>query len=228
MASHLLPRIVLVALLAAAAPAFAAELPGPGFEVGVRTGYAFSAGNLGAPPDGTDAPLGDYVGGQWPLWLDAGYRVLPQLYLGAYFQYGFGFINDDNLTGCRNANVDCSASDVRLGVMGRYNFAPLWLASPWLGLGVGYEWGSATFLIGSSTFDSSWSGFEIANLQAGVDFRVARRLVVAPFISFSLGQFRSVSTRTTIANITTTTDEDIAKHSIHEWIFIGARFAFMP
>jgi hypothetical protein len=229
MAGSLLSRIVLVVLLVAAAPAWAAELPGRGFEVGVRTGYAFSAGNLGATENGTDNGLGDYVGGQWPLWLDVGYRVLPELYLGGYFQYGFGFVNDDRQDLCRNANVDCSASDVRLGVMGRYNFTPAWLASPWLGLGIGYEWGSFSLhqsIIGSSNTDSGWSGFEIVNLQAGADFYVSPHLVLAPFISFSLGQFRSVSTTTTTNNTSTTTDEDLAKHSIHEWILIGARFAF--
>ena len=60
--------------LAAASPARGAEQAASGIEIGARLGYAFSAGHLGAPPNGTDNPLGDYVGGQVPLWLDAGYR----------------------------------------------------------------------------------------------------------------------------------------------------------
>ena len=48
-------------------------------------GYAFSAGHVGAPPERTDQHLGDFVGGQFPLWLDAGYRFNRELYLGGYF-----------------------------------------------------------------------------------------------------------------------------------------------
>jgi hypothetical protein len=63
MASNLMiARIALVAVLVSAAPVLAADQPRPGFEIGVRTGYAFSAGHLGAPPNGTDNNLGDYVG----------------------------------------------------------------------------------------------------------------------------------------------------------------------
>jgi len=225
------PHLAVLALLVSAAPASAAEPPGPGFEIGVRTGYAFAAGRLGAVPNGTDNDLGDYINGQWPLWLDAGYRLTPEIYLGGYFQYGVGFVNDDQQTTCRNANVDCSASDVRLGLMGIYRFAPVWRVSPWLGYGVGYEWGDFSFnqsILGSSNTDSSWSGFEFANLQAGADFHVSSRLSLAPFISLSLGQFRSTSTTTSAGSTTTTTDQDLAKKSLHEWIFIGVRLAFMP
>jgi hypothetical protein len=227
----IIARIAIVAVLVLAAPALAVDQSRPGFEIGVRTGYAFSAGHLGAPPNGTDNDLGDYVSGQMPLWLDVGYRLIPELYLGGYFQYGFGFVNDDRQDLCRNANVDCSASDIRLGVMGRYHFAPLWQLSPWLGLGIGYEWGAFSLhqsLIGTSNTDSSWSGFELVNLQAGADFHLSPRTVLAPFVSFSLGQYRSTSTTTTTANTTTTTDQDLAKKSLHEWILIGLRFAFGP
>jgi opacity protein-like surface antigen len=227
-------RITFVALpfvLLFAAPALAADSGDSGFEIGVRTGYAWSAGKLGEPPNGTNNDLGDYVSGQLPFWLDAGYRFNPNLYMGGYFQYGFGTVNDDRQDLCRNANVDCSASDVRLGVMGRYHFAPTWRVSPWAGFGLGYEWGAFALhqsVIGESNTDSSWSGFEIANLQAGADVHVASRVVLAPFISFSLGQFQSIKTTTRTGTITTTTEEDLASKSIHEWILIGVRAAFMP
>jgi hypothetical protein len=52
--------------------------------------------------------------------------------------------------------------------------------------------------------------------------------VIAPFLSVSIGQFRGISTTTTAGNTTTTMDQDVAKTSLHEWILIGARVAFMP
>jgi opacity protein-like surface antigen len=140
-------------------------------------------------------------------------------------------VNDDQQNYCRNANVDCSASDVRLGLMGRYTFAPVWRVAPWAGLGIGYEWGDFSVhqsLLGNSNTDSTWSGFEFANLQAGADYRVSPQFAVAPFISFSIGQYQSTSTTTVTGMTSTTTDQDLAKKSLHEWIMIGARVSFSP
>jgi opacity protein-like surface antigen len=225
--------IVLAAALtlAAVSTARAAEQAASGVEIGARLGYAFSAGHLGAPPNGTDNPLGDYVGAQVPLWLDAGYRLNYELYLGGYFSYGFGVVNDDRQDLCRNANVDCSASDVRVGLMGMYHLPVLSQMSPWFGLGIGYEWGSFSLqqsAIGSSNTDFGWSGFEFANLQAGADYKVAQKVAIAPFVSVSIGQFRNTSTTTTTANNKNEMDQDLAKTSLHEWILIGVRAVFAP
>jgi len=223
--------IVFGAALLAASTARAAEPAQSGFEIGVRTGYAFAAGNRGATPTQTDQPVGDYVAGEVPLWLDVGYRLNADFYLGGFAQYGFGIVNDDRQDLCRNANVNCSASDTRLGVMGRYHLPVGSPLSPWLGFGVGYEW--ATFslnqsLIGSSNTDATWSGFEFANLQIGADYHVAPKVALAPFVSVSFGQFRHASTETTTAMTTTTMDEDVTQTAVHEWILIGVRAAFMP
>jgi opacity protein-like surface antigen len=230
---HTIPVTVLAAALVAALPnrAMTAELPAPGFEIGARVGYAFSAGNIGAVANGTDENLSDFVSGQWPLWLDVGYRFTPNWYFGGLFQYGFGTVNEDQQSGCRNANVNCSASDVRAGVMGRYQFAVAGPVLPWLGLGVGYEWGTFSFrqsVVGETNTDWTRSGFEFANLQAGADYYLAPRVTVAPFLSVSIGQYQNVSTTTTIGMTTSTTDDDLAKKSLHEWIMIGVRFGFMP
>ncbi|HMF41603.1 MAG TPA: autotransporter domain-containing protein [Polyangia bacterium] len=229
------PKIAASVVAAALmSPALAAAAPAPagtGLEIGARIGYGVAGGSLGAPPNGTDNDVGNFVSGQVPLWLDAGYRFTDAFYLGGFFQYGFGTVNQDQQNGCRNANVDCGASDTRLGVMGRYRLPPIMPAEPWLGLGIGYEWGTFSVhqsIVGSTNTDSTWSGIEIANLQAGADFRVAQKIAIGPFVSFSLGQFQSTSTTTTNGNTTTTTDQDLAKKSLHEWFLIGARFAFMP
>src|SRR6186997_1155864 len=121
----------LAGALLVATPARAAAQPESGVELGLRIGYAFSAGHLGAPPNGTDQPLGDYVGGQIPLWLDVGYRLNGDVYLGGFVQYGFGIVNDDRQDPCRLDNVDCSASDLRVGVMGRYHLPAISQLSPW-------------------------------------------------------------------------------------------------
>ena len=223
--------IVFGAALLAASTARAAEPARSGIEIGARTGYAFAAGNRGATPTQADQPVGDYVAGQVPLWLDVGYRFNDDFYLGAFFQYGFGIVNDDRQDLCRNANVDCSASDTRLGVMGRYHLPVGSPLSPWLGFGVGYEWGTFSLnqsVIGSSNTDATWSGFEFANLQLGADYHVAPKVALAPFLSVSFGQFRHTSTKTTTGMTSNPMDEDVTDTSVHEWILIGVRVAFMP
>jgi len=122
-------------------------------------------------------------------------------------------------------------SDTRLGIMGRFHLPDVAMLSPWVGMGIGYEWGSFSVhqsAIGDTNTDSSWSGFEFANFQTGGDFHVAQKVVVAPFLSVSIGQFRGITTTTTVGNTTTTNDQDLEKTSLHEWILIGARVAFAP
>ena len=227
--------IVFGAALLAASTARAAEPARSGIEIGLRTGYAFAAGNRGATPTQADQPVGDFVAGQVPLWLDVGYRLNSDFYMGAFFQYGFGIVNDDRQDVCRLDNVDCSASDVRVGVMGRYHLPMVSQLSPWLGFGVGYEWGTFSLslqqpVLGINGGDATWSGFEFANLQVGADYHVAPKVALAPFVSVSFGQFRSVSTTTTnqMTMTSMTTDEDVTNTSVHEWILIGVRAAFMP
>jgi outer membrane protein W len=221
-------KMVFASLVLAAVPSVAAAQSGA--EIGVRTGYAFAAGHTGALANSNDQNLGDWISGQWPIWVDAGYRFNPNWYLGGYVQYGFGFVNDDRQTGCRNANVDCSASDTRLGVMGRYHFVPAWQFSPWVGLGVGYEWTSLSVheSVLSTTTDTSWSGFEFANIQVGADYQIASRFLLGPFLSLSFGQYRNTSTTISRGSSSSTSDQDLAKESIHEWILIGVRAAFKP
>lgn len=222
--------MVLAGGLLTASPA-RADANGPGFEVGLRLGYAFAAGDVGAVSGEANANVGDYVPGQWPLWVDIGYRFTADVYLGGYFQYGFGVVNDDRQDLCRVTNVDCSASDTRFGVMGRYRLpvhAPL---IPWVGLGIGYEWGTFSLhqsAVGMSNTDSTWSGFEFANLQAGADYHLAPSVAIGPFVSVSFGQFDHRSVTTVTGMTSTSTDDQVSDKSVHEWILIGARVSFSP
>lgn len=223
-------RLSLLATLLATAPAIAASSDDSGLELGFRTGYAFSAGHIGAVADGMDEDLSSFVSGQWPLWFDLGYRINASWYVGGYFQYGFGFVNDDHQSGCRNANVECSASDLRFGIMGRYHLGRLASTLPWVGYGLGWE--RASFSAHGTTVDGdrdwTWSGMEFANFQLGVDFELPHRTTIAPFISYSLGQFDNQTTTTHLGSFSETVDQNLAKQSLHEWIFIGVRVAIAP
>jgi len=101
---------------------------------------------------------------------------------------------------------------------------------PWVGYGLGWERGS--FSAHGSALDGDtewvWSGMEFANFQLGADFMLPRRAIIAPFVSFSLGEYDNQTTTTRVGSVTRTTDQDLVKQSLHEWIFIGVRIAIMP
>jgi hypothetical protein len=182
--------------------------------------------------------MDEFVTGQLPFWLDVGYRPTSKVYLGGFLQYGLGLVNDaQEFCRVQASGVgelphppNCSARDVRLGIEGRYHFN-LGSFSPWLGYGLGYEWWSfkVDYNLGVGTdpdFQDTWLGFEFANFQVGADFQVLRRLILAPFISFSLDQFRNF--KRTLDSPAMTVKYDVADKSIHEWLFLGLRIAFTP
>jgi hypothetical protein len=61
------------------------------------------------------------------------------------------------------------------------------------------------------------------------DYALPYGMVISPFLSFSLGEFRKVSySDTEGSGAPTTTDESLDGYSLHEWILLGVRFAFRP
>ncbi|HEY8039520.1 MAG TPA: hypothetical protein VIF15_06990, partial [Polyangiaceae bacterium] len=124
----------------------AADATPTGVEVGLRTGYAIPLGQIqGLPPNApAGAPTADLskvFSGVIPIWVDAGYRLNPNIYIGAFFQYGIGLVNtaNDATPGCAQSGVSCSASDMMFGIDAHYHLMPDQTIDPWVGLGVGYE-----------------------------------------------------------------------------------------
>jgi hypothetical protein len=92
---------------------------------------------------------------------------------------------------------------------------------PWAGIGAGYEW------LGSSRSSGAYSetlydkGFQL-NLQVGVDFPVAQSFFVAPFLTFAVGEYTTLSSRLGPGGYA----EDITYSSLHELLTIGLRVSF--
>jgi outer membrane protein W len=194
-----------------------------GGELGLRLGYALP---FGESSQGSNLDNG--VSAQIPLILDAGYRFNPNMFAGVFLGYGFGQIKDQN-NGCNNANANCSASVIRLGLDVLYRFVPEQRFAPFVGVGAGYEWfrlQGATGILGGLSGSSTVSGFEFLNVQAGGDYRLSGNSVIGPFASFSLGRFDNFSTKLTTGGTTTTTSGDINNTAMHEWLLIGVRGAF--
>src|SRR5262249_41650160 len=149
------------------------------------------------------------ISGQIPIWIDVGYRVTPNLILAAYGQLGFGLLKEDCPSG-----ASCSVKDWRFGVGARYHVQPAEKIDPWLGIGAGYEVLSIDARMGSNAFSVSGKGWELANLQGGVDFQVSRDAYLGPFVSFSVDMTTSESA--TLGNLSASSS-DFDK-SLHEWL----------
>jgi hypothetical protein len=196
---------------------------GTGLELGLRTGYAHAMGKV--TDQGTNPNMSNFVTGNVPLWFDLGYRVTPNVLIGGYFQYGFGFPGD-LADGCGESGVSCSLPVVRLGAQVHYHVQPFEVVDPWFGLGFGYEWATLSATEANTSGSLGVSGFEFVNLQAGISFGLgdAKKFALGPFVAFSLAQYSSVSCGGILAG---RCPEDVDEKALHEWLTFGVRGTFV-
>lgn len=200
-----------------------------GFEAGLRVGYGIPMGDVD-----DDGKLSDIIGGQIPLILDIGYRVTPNLFVGLYGQYGFGWVGGDTSTACDSSSeVSCSAQDIRLGIEAQFHFLPRQKLDPWIGLGIGYEWMGVSIEGGGIEVSATASGFEFINLQAGLDIAVAEHFYIGPFLNLSFGQYSDLSIdcssgASAICGGQFGASGEIENKALHEWLMIGVRGAYAP
>jgi hypothetical protein len=149
-------------------------------ELTVGTGYAQGFGSVASGlPKLTDVGT---AGGA--LQLGVGYRILPQLTLGAY---GTGAMFG------RGDQVDSSANaySATAGVQVDWHFRPaanVW--DPWVSLGTGWR----GYWIHTDQGTTSMHGMELAKLQVGVDYRIAPTISISPVIGADLSAFFTRST----------------------------------
>ena len=190
---------------------------GGAFEASLRTGFTLPLGNVTGPDsNGKSNSLSDSVTGFIPLWLDLGWRINQNFYLGAYGQLGLGLTKN-----CPTAS--CSSADLFIGIDGQYHLLPKESMDPWFGLGLGVE----TF--GVSTNDNAGhfgtenaSGFQ-ALLQGGLDFKLNNAFHAGPFLSLSFSQYTTLSAS---ENGSGTSTNDIQNTALHELFTIGVRGTF--
>jgi hypothetical protein len=192
-----------------------------GLSLAVRAGYALPMGSVAkdASLDGVN-DLSKYVGGMAPLWLDVGYRITPNWYVGGYFQFALLSTSGDI---CKRAagNSACSSSgnDIRFGGMGRYTFRPQAKFAPWIGVSTGYEITSLSVTAGTQTADTTVKGFEFIGLHVGGDVRVGRDFTVGPVVNASFGQYTSSSR----SNAQGSASTDFNNTALHQWVFLGVK-----
>jgi hypothetical protein len=228
--------LVVFGVMSVTAPVGAAEEAG--FELGARLGYGVPLGR--ASGEGDD--LNELIAGQVPLWLDLGIRA-DRLFVGAYFQYGLGLLGDDVSESCEeledsaeaqpDGDAGCHVRDVRIGAQLHYHFGPPLKPDPWLGIGAGYEWVTVSAWAEADdeevSLSSTGRGFELLNLQGGIDFPLGPTTSLGPFVTWTLSRFdkASASCNGDCGDLSDE-EQDIEDKALHHWVFVGARFSLFP
>ncbi|MDB4956983.1 MAG: hypothetical protein JWO36_4552 [Myxococcales bacterium] len=145
------------------------------FEISIGTGYSQSAGKVG----GGMRNLEDLSGPGGAIELDLGYRVIPNLTLGAYGTFS-KYQNGDSV----DSSTDVLGATA--GVQAAWHFRPEMSLDPWVSLGGGWK---GVWLNPSQGKVTSLQGLELARLQVGLDYRVSPDVSISPVIGGSLGMF---------------------------------------
>jgi hypothetical protein len=182
-----------------------------GFQMDIRTGYSVPMGKLRK-----DVDMSDAFGGQVPIMLDIGGKVIPELFIGGYLGLAFGAAGGRMKDQCPN----CSAAGFHIGVELQYHILPAGKVNPWIGYGIGIESGA----VGDDPRSIAWGGFQFARLMGGADFRLNRVFGVGPFVDLSMGSYSTENIDTGV----TSSKTDITESAVHSWLTFGVRFVFFP
>lgn len=145
------------------------------FEIGVGAGYTQGVGELGA----NLADLDDVAGPGGAVEVQLGYRIIPELTVGAYGTFA-GFDRGDALAS------DTTVMGAGAGVQAVWHILPDREIDPWVSLGVGWK---GLWLDPDSGKTTSLQGIDFARLQVGADYRISKDVAIAPVVGGSLGTF---------------------------------------
>jgi hypothetical protein len=214
-------RPLAAALLLAASPAAAAAADGleVGFEVAARLSVALPVGAVLDSSQNGPLLIDELVTVSIPLQLDVGVKLDRRFFVGAYAQYGWDLLQ----IGQCDVGQACSLTGLRVGAEFLWTLEPEG-ASPWVGLGTGWEWLFTSYSSASFKTNLDVSGWEWVNLQAGYDVPVATGWKVGIFVSGSVGQF----SQATVNSNGQGTNGTIPDMAVHGWLNLGVKGTFGP
>ncbi len=203
-----------------------------GFQMALRTGLSFPLGNISGADN--DAMSRDFAA-QFPIFVEIGVKLHPMIFLGGYTALSLGGASSTfrDAQGCAGANAkdgrSCLTSSLRVGVEVQVHFQPDERIDPWAGYGIGFEAASASASGGGSPSASeSFTGFELARLAGGVDFRLTPLFGIGPYIELAFGTYSHAHVEGYLGQATKSGDADIQNSALHVWPTIGVRGVFFP
>jgi hypothetical protein len=186
-----------------------------GLEVGARVAFGAPLGNVdGAPGDTVDQTIAHAI----PLWIEAGWRITPHWFVGLAGSYARGFRGGALDGYCQHAGESCEPEDLHLGVEAHYHVLPSASWDPWFGVGSGYEW--LRVLTGPGVM--GLKGWELADTQVGVDYRVASGVSLGPFAALAIGEYDSWFSSSSKAK----SSGPVGLTSLHAWLTLGIKGTF--
>jgi hypothetical protein len=190
----------------------------PGLEVGARVSFGAPIGNVdGTPGDTVDQTIAHAV----PLWLEAGWRITPHWFVGGVGSYAPGSRGGALDSYCQHAgNSSCQPEDLHLGVEAHYHLLPSASWDPWFGVGSGYEW----LRVLTEPGVMGLKGWEFANAQVGVDYRVTSGVSLGPFAALAMGEYDSWFSSSSKAS----SSGPVGPTSLHAWVTLGIKGTFDP
>ena len=193
-----------------------------GFQLALRTGIAIPFGELDK-----GEKMSDFTSVQVPLIVDVGGKVIPELFLGGYFGFGFGGPGGELADVCSAGDGSCISVGLRLGIEAQYHILPGESVNPWLGYGIGFESLALSISNNGDTASVGSGGLEFAHFMGGVDVRMSRVFGIGPFVDVALGRYSSFSTDDGDGS-SISHDIDTSQRATHGWVMLGARMVFFP
>ncbi|MFN2547792.1 MAG: hypothetical protein ABR567_10195 [Myxococcales bacterium] len=205
--------LVFIAVALAGAPVFAQEIVAPArsrpsvekaLEITVGAGYAQGFGDIGA----SQRSLTDLSSAGGELSVGIGYRIDKRFLIGAYG------------SGSKYSTADFTfGGDIwsaTAGVQADVHLLPDGEWDPWVSLGTGWR----GYWVNKFGSIDSRHGWDIARLQAGVDYRVSPEFAIAPYVGAGLTTFltQELAGQHSFSNV--------QSPNVNVWVFAGLQGRF--
>ena len=143
-------------------------------EIGIGGGYSQGIGDIAKNMN----TVQDVSGPGGGVELQLGYRIIPELAIGAYGTYSQQAKGD--------AMDDGHAHGATAGVFANWHFRPARSIDPWIGVATGWR---ALWTVPAEGENTTFHGLEIARLQVGLDYRITPEVAIAPVIGAGMSVF---------------------------------------
>jgi hypothetical protein len=198
----------------------------PARKPAASTGFQLSLAIEGLGPLGRVSQGGpqlhDLARGEGALALEIGGKPTPGLFLGILVEGAAGKEGHLFAAACQ-AGGDCIATTGRVGALARFYFTPGGSGTGWLAVGTGVEATNQTAFVRGTTqklADATASGWEIARVSVGYDWRLSEVLGLGAYLVGSVGtygKFEGLSAQALAGD-----------RAAHGWLGGGVRAVLFP